>query len=291
VKVIRGKDLCANCYQSALRNDGDPEYAVKVNKVRPCGFCGVEKKIVAKGLCNSCYQRYRKNGTLEYVKVSKICSVDGCENLVQAHNLCQMHYARWRRHNSIEQTRGKGWGAKEKHPLYHTWHWLRRKKDVDIAEEWQDFWTFVEDVGQKPSPKHKFLVIDPSKTIYKDNYEWGLGLVQQREGESDTDFRIRYLRQWRRNNGRKSKELDLLKHYNITLDEYHDMLEKQNSVCAICGKPEFVKDNNGKTRSLAVDHDHATGEVRGLLCTNCNKALGHIQDSPTLLQSALAYLT
>jgi hypothetical protein len=58
--------------------------------------------------------------------------------------------------------------------------------------------------------------------------------------------------------------------YGIDRPEYERMSEAQGHTCAICGKPE-----NGK--ALAVDHCHATGAIRGLLCSNCNKGLGTIQ--------------
>jgi hypothetical protein len=290
LKVISAKGLCAACYSRSLKHNGDPSYAPKVNRIRPCGFCGEEKKILAKGLCAACYQRYKKNGTPEYKKIRKICEVPDCEDLSVANGLCDKHYRRWKRHGHTDQTRANGWGAKENHPLYNTWNWMKRKRGVVIAEEWMDFWTFVKDVGERPSEKHKFKVINESNVVYKDNYEWATGQCQQREGEADDEFMARYLRHWRKHNRRHSKELELRKHYDITVDEYHDLVEKQNSLCAICGEPEFVKDQHGKTRSLAVDHDHETGSVRGLLCTNCNKMLGHGKDSPTILTNAIDYL-
>ena len=71
--------------------------------------------------------------------------------------------------------------------------------------------------------------------------------------------------------------------YGITHDEYDAMLAKQYGGCAVCGKPEAGK-------RLAVDHDHRTGKVRGLLCENCNRALGMAQDSPTILRALADYL-
>lgn len=61
------------------------------------------------------------------------------------------------------------------------------------------------------------------------------------------------------------------------------MLEKQNGVCAICGHKD-------KKKSLAVDHDHKTGKIRGLLCGRCNPALGFIQESTELIKQLLKYL-
>lgn len=74
--------------------------------------------------------------------------------------------------------------------------------------------------------------------------------------------------------------------YGITLLQYDQMVEEQNSCCKICG------DGNpgGNRKRFSVDHNHDTGEVRGLLCGSCNAALGLFKDSPSILQSALTYL-
>ena len=80
----------------------------------------------------------------------------------------------------------------------------------------------------------------------------------------------------------------LVKTYGITQDQYEAMYKQQGGVCAICGGlPDIVK--HGITR-LAVDHDHATGKVRGLLCNNCNSGMGIIGDTIEHLERALAYL-
>lgn len=78
--------------------------------------------------------------------------------------------------------------------------------------------------------------------------------------------------------------------YGITQEEFEALLEAQDGVCAICGQPETARHQNGGIRSLAVDHDHATGRVRGLLCTNCNHALGKFKDDADRLRRAIAYL-
>jgi len=63
--------------------------------------------------------------------------------------------------------------------------------------------------------------------------------------------------------------------YSLTMDDYDKLSAQQNNVCAICNKPETVKNQWGIIR-LAVDHNHTTGEVRGLLCNACNRALGFL---------------
>lgn len=75
---------------------------------------------------------------------------------------------------------------------------------------------------------------------------------------------------------------DLKRKYNITVEIYNAMLEEQDGVCAICG---FESD-----RQLAVDHNHETGEVRGLLCSSCNRGLGMFRDSVHNLTKAKSYL-
>jgi hypothetical protein len=77
--------------------------------------------------------------------------------------------------------------------------------------------------------------------------------------------------------------------FGMTLAQYDEMLALQDGKCAICREPETAT-AVGKVLELAVDHDHETGEVRALLCGNCNKGLGNFRDSPELLLAAASYL-
>lgn len=70
----------------------------------------------------------------------------------------------------------------------------------------------------------------------------------------------------------------------LTKAQYLQMMVDQNHSCAICLKP------NNLSKKMHVDHDHATGLVRGLLCSHCNHLLGHAKDQPTILLNAIAYL-
>jgi len=257
-------------------------------KIRPCGFCGKERVIRPSGLCDACNQRYRKKGTLEYSKIKKRCVIDGCNNFRVSNGLCDMHRQRVVKHGHTKQTRPNGWGSKEKHPLYHTWQWQQRKAPkVVFSDEWQDFWQFVEDVGERPSSKHRFCVIDPSKPINKDNYEW----QEWEDGGSDREKRTQYCRQWRKNNPEKIKNTELKSRFGIELDDYYDMLEKQNYHCAICDSVETAINKRTKMAfDLAVDHSHKTGKVRGLLCKNCNNMIGYAKDSIDILTKAVNYL-
>lgn len=80
-----------------------------------------------------------------------------------------------------------------------------------------------------------------------------------------------------------------LRNYGITIDEYLDMAEAQDYKCAICHRENFPMGIN-HTGVLVVDRDHETGKVRGLLCHNCNRALGLLQDNVEYLQNAINYL-
>lgn len=77
----------------------------------------------------------------------------------------------------------------------------------------------------------------------------------------------------------------LLKEYGVSAEQYNTILETQGGVCAICGAAP-----HGKRKRLAVDHDHNTGRVRGLICGRCNVAIGMSGDSPETLRAAAAYI-
>lgn len=94
---------------------------------------------------------------------------------------------------------------------------------------------------------------------------------------------------WRRNNPEKYKEgwlrSNLKANYGITLEYYNSLVLSQDGKCAICGR-----DSNGTRWRFYVDHDHATGQVRGLLCHSCNFGLGNFRDSAETIEAALAYI-
>lgn len=93
-----------------------------------------------------------------------------------------------------------------------------------------------------------------------------------------------YGTRWREENPEKWRDRELRRTYGITLDEYKELLEAQHGACAICGDPC----PSGK--KLAVDHDHETGRVRGLLCILHNQGIGQFRDDPDLLLEGAKYL-
>jgi hypothetical protein len=83
-------------------------------------------------------------------------------------------------------------------------------------------------------------------------------------------------RRWRAANNARLRE------HGLTPEQYDSLLSEQARCCAICDQPFAAVPR--------IDHDHRTGEVRGLLCHNCNVALGHFRDNPVLLRRAIHYL-
>lgn len=81
------------------------------------------------------------------------------------------------------------------------------------------------------------------------------------------------------------RDWELKSKYNISLDTYEDLLRTQANCCKICKTPTA-----GGSGGFHVDHDHKTGIVRGLLCMNCNRALGHVQDDISILNNMISYL-
>lgn len=85
---------------------------------------------------------------------------------------------------------------------------------------------------------------------------------------------------WWRENKEYKLFTDTLRRYDITLDQYHAMAERQDFSCAICRSEE----------KLVIDHCHSSGKVRGLLCSSCNKMLGNAKDLCTTLVMGVKYL-
>lgn len=76
-----------------------------------------------------------------------------------------------------------------------------------------------------------------------------------------------------------------LNRYGFTPGMYEERLEEQGNVCAIC-----KTDTPGGRGQFHADHDHDTNQPRGVLCHNCNVALGNFKDNPEILQAAIEYL-
>lgn len=83
----------------------------------------------------------------------------------------------------------------------------------------------------------------------------------------------------------KHRKAELRRNYNLTLDDYQRMFNEQKGYCAICGRHQTEL-----KKTLCVDHDHVTGEIRELLCHSCNVAIGLLKDNSKITNNATEYL-
>lgn len=72
---------------------------------------------------------------------------------------------------------------------------------------------------------------------------------------------------------------------DMTIEKYNELLSNQNNCCAVCNTHK-----DAFKRALSVDHNHTTGKFRGLLCDNCNRALGYLKESEVIINNLLTYL-
>lgn len=128
--------------------------------------------------------------------------------------------------------------------------------------------------ASRPSGKFPYCksCVSASRNTYKERER--NRLYEKARRDADPDLRANRVDQER---ARRYKRL-----YGITVDEYDKMFEFQDGSCAICGRPP-------KNKRLAVDHDHKTGAVRGLLCHICNQTL-HNKITKEWLFEAYEYL-
>ena len=147
------------------------------------------------------------------------------------------------------------------------------------------------------------MIVDGLDSRIKRDSVWADKNAKRRERyNNDPEFRAKRQREakaWRDRNYAKWKKQSLAsyhrhrpriikaraaKRHGITLELYESLLEIHKGCCGICGNPCATK------RSLAIDHDHRTGKVRGLLCQKCNHGIGLFHDNPSRLRQAADYL-
>lgn len=220
------------------------------------------------------------------------CKIENCEfrGPVVGNGFCDAHYRRHKKYGDpLATKRPNDWGARHKHPLYGSWVWFGRTVNQRRVPEWDDFWTFVKDVGEKPSPDHVLHRKDESQPHGPDNSYWRK-VVRTRSDAETRAHRRDYIKEWRSLHPHYERAMGLWKYYRMTIVEYDALADQQGHVCAICRQPESERTATGDPRRLAVDHCHETGEIRGLLCGACNKGLGYFKNNRQRLIDAVKYL-
>jgi len=98
-----------------------------------------------------------------------------------------------------------------------------------------------------------------------------------------------YQLKYRDQNREVLKDKERERRFGINRQEYAEMFHAHNGACAICSQPETAT-RNGRIKALAVDHDHESGEIRGLLCSDCNTGIGKLKEDRDIMVSAIRYL-
>lgn len=163
------------------------------------------------------------------------------------------------------------------------WNNLHRSNVNHAFGSYEDFCALIPEV---PNLRYAIAPIDAALPIGPGNFKWALPIDAT---HSTREGRSAYNKANREANRDHHRGRDFKRNYGIDFAEYQRMLLEQKGVCAICDNPE-TKVESGTIRLLSVDHDHTTNAVRGLLCANCNLAIGYACDDVTVLQKAIAYL-
>lgn len=142
------------------------------------------------------------------------------------------------------------------------------------------------DTGKWP---HRLKFLDGDVNNVKISNLAETSALPSKYDHSTPEGRIQYLRDSREKLGHVWRERDLQKKFGISLSDYQAKHDAQNGKCAICGQAE-TRSRNGRLLVLAVDHNHATGSIRDLLCSECNMMIGKARENVNVLQAAISYL-
>lgn len=274
---------------------------------KQCTEIDCNQKVFARGLCNSHYRVVRSQELGQ-------CSISHCGNLIKGHGLCGTHLSRVNRHGSVDlqpkplkYCEADGCSVQVVRAKWCKEHWkqLRTRKQCSIEgctdnakargwcqkhyERWSKHQSFddpIRVIGCKVTgckAKHeargychkhyqqtKYGVVPK---VFVDCLHCNLPI----EAESYSTKLHPECVKPRLDDQRYRKQ------FGIGLAEYNQLMTAQNGVCAICHQ-------KGKQK-LAIDHDHETGKVRGLLCGPCNRGIGLLRDSADLLREAVEYLS
>lgn len=201
--------------------------------------------------------------------MAKACLVDDCGKKAIGRGWCAMHYSRWRRNGDVHDP---GQGHSRPKPQMqpgqgvqcrYCGHWYRNASKLGIH----------------------------CNRVHRAEMPVGCDLCDRRfETESGKQIHMGYAHAEamlpRRDDPMVQREWNLRTKYGIGVADYERMLAGQGGRCATCPRTP-ADEHRGR---LAVDHDHVTGAVRGLLCANCNRAIGLAADDPARLRRMADYL-
>ena len=175
--------------------------------------------------------------------------------------------------------------SRRKYHLLNT-SWERVLRENGDVVGWDSLSEFISDVEDKIFPYSRVVAVDPDAPVGPENFK-----VERlsKFDRSTPEGRTAYYKHKNRVRKEIIKNHSLNKSFGISIDDYKRMLDAQGGVCALCGGTE-THSYKGEVRSLSVDHCHATGGVRKLLCHACNHGLGCFKDDPDLMRAAALYI-
>jgi len=204
----------------------------------------------------------------------ELCTFDGCDKPQKANHLCNSHNEQLRTGRALAPLRG----YRKQDPVL-TEAGLRTCSACGqikpLEEFYENLWwckpcTNARSVAYKQAnPEYN----REQANLYRERYP------DKRKEQKDAHYAAQ--------DPVVRRAYKLKYQYNLTLEAVDKMLAEQNGGCAIC---RTDRPCGQRAATWSVDHDHATGAVRGLLCTRCNRALGMFGDSAERLRAAAAYL-
>lgn len=252
----------------------------------PCSDCGKHRPIFGGGRCHACFAVWGAENDLAPNEMPQRCAVDGCSAFAAKRGgLCDRHYRRVQNNGTVEKVRAVS--EMRQHPQYR--NWLHFRTHGLLCEAWQDFWVFIAAVGERPVPRAKLQRPDRSAVYGPENFAWRAAKLDTVHTAITRDGRNAYQNALRAISPRYWVGSNLRRYYGMTIEQYDALLSEQGGGCAICGRKSDI-DPKGKPQLLAVDHDHRTMEIRGLLCREHNVMLGHSGDDPAALRRGADYL-
>lgn len=255
---------------------------------------------------------------------AKTCCTPDCSRPVRARDLCLLHYQRARYHGTLDEVaprppnhceqcgveipRGRRWGARfcsvsckqasydaasrartlQRHMARtHSCAWCREPFDLEkrldarfCSVKCADAW----------NNHQRSLIAKRAKLAERKSCEvCGKPVPGERSrGAIYCSVECKQLSQRSTSPVAKQQSLvwNLRNKYNLTVEEFNELLASQDGKCAICRTDEWP----GNGHRPHVDHCHSTNKVRGALCHDCNLGLGHFKDRIDLLEAAIAYL-
>lgn len=217
------------------------------------------------------------------------CVGERCERPIMARGMCSMHYYRFQKNGTLDPTKP----SLDYKARYARWENFKKRYPNDF--EWKNFSEYNADVGVPPGKNWMLYKKDESKPFGKNNFEWHPRKGQRKSHRPNIfnthtkEGKKAYDQYLLKNNPDRNRNNAMKRNFGITITEYNLMLVSQKACCAICKNPE-TQLKKGKLMQLSIDHDHATGKIRGLLCSNCNRAIGLLKDNVENLRNAISYL-